>query len=336
MDPYAVLGVHRGASLQELRAAHKKAVLRTHPDKAGTHGSTASFQAVQDAFQQIMAAKANAPTVTTSTAWGDWSQVQPHEWTQQQQPDWHYAHCSDESIRAAEAELVGSQTSQSWDPWLGVDLGASTGIEGDPWDAYGTDGVTWWDETASYWQDPHHASASSSWSAWDTGGQQAWSGSKPEQFASVSSKSKERSIPHSTALVAQSDSKGGVLAQRQPEKRRRGGKGEVIKRIRTSGVYGFSNYREGAACDLPSSSESEDEEELRRRNLAQMEHSMNVSLLGGWSVPTQVPDFRQAPATVQKRSRMFKCVRHNKARPEECLTDDEEGNPVCKFGYECP
>jgi hypothetical protein len=45
---YEVLEIDWRASAQEVRAAYKKAALRTHPDKPS--GSTAAFQLVQEAF----------------------------------------------------------------------------------------------------------------------------------------------------------------------------------------------------------------------------------------------------------------------------------------------
>jgi curved DNA-binding protein CbpA len=49
-DPYAVLGVPRGASEAEIHAAYRAAVRRTHPDAGG---SSAAFEAVQDAYEVL-------------------------------------------------------------------------------------------------------------------------------------------------------------------------------------------------------------------------------------------------------------------------------------------
>ena len=49
-DPYAVLGVTRGASDALIHAAYRDAVRRTHPDAGGNAGA---FEAVQDAYETL-------------------------------------------------------------------------------------------------------------------------------------------------------------------------------------------------------------------------------------------------------------------------------------------
>lgn len=51
LEPYSVLQVSRGATLEEVRHAYKAMALRTHPDKPG--GDEKSFQEVVAAFEQI-------------------------------------------------------------------------------------------------------------------------------------------------------------------------------------------------------------------------------------------------------------------------------------------
>lgn len=53
-DPYAVLGVARGADQAEIHAAYRKAVRRTHPDAGGT---AADFEAVQEAYETLRKAR---------------------------------------------------------------------------------------------------------------------------------------------------------------------------------------------------------------------------------------------------------------------------------------
>jgi curved DNA-binding protein CbpA len=50
VDPYAVLGVSRGAGEAEIHAAYRDAVRRTHPDAGG---SAAAFEAVQEAYEAL-------------------------------------------------------------------------------------------------------------------------------------------------------------------------------------------------------------------------------------------------------------------------------------------
>jgi curved DNA-binding protein CbpA len=49
-DPYAVLGVKRGASEAQIHAAYRDAVRRTHPDAGGSAGA---FEAVQHAYETL-------------------------------------------------------------------------------------------------------------------------------------------------------------------------------------------------------------------------------------------------------------------------------------------
>lgn len=50
-DPYRVLGVLRGATLAEIKAAHRKLAKRYHPD--GESGNEIRFLAVQEAYQLL-------------------------------------------------------------------------------------------------------------------------------------------------------------------------------------------------------------------------------------------------------------------------------------------
>jgi DnaJ domain len=54
LSAYAVLGIAKGASAQEIRAAYKRMALLTHPDQGG---SDEAFRAVQRAYERLSAAK---------------------------------------------------------------------------------------------------------------------------------------------------------------------------------------------------------------------------------------------------------------------------------------
>jgi hypothetical protein len=56
-DPFALLGVDPGVSVQELRAARRKLAMRLHPDHAG--GDADAMRRVNDAFDAAMAALAS-------------------------------------------------------------------------------------------------------------------------------------------------------------------------------------------------------------------------------------------------------------------------------------
>ena len=50
-DPYRILGVLRGADLDQIKAAHRRLAKRFHPDRAG--GEEQRFLAVQEAYQLL-------------------------------------------------------------------------------------------------------------------------------------------------------------------------------------------------------------------------------------------------------------------------------------------
>ena len=56
-DPFALLGVDPGASVQELRAARRRMAMRLHPDHAG--GDADAMRRLNDAFEAAMAARAS-------------------------------------------------------------------------------------------------------------------------------------------------------------------------------------------------------------------------------------------------------------------------------------
>jgi curved DNA-binding protein CbpA len=63
-DPYAVLGVPRGAGEAEIHAAYRAAVRRTHPDAGG---SSAAFEAVQQAYEVLRQRPRRAAGDATAT-----------------------------------------------------------------------------------------------------------------------------------------------------------------------------------------------------------------------------------------------------------------------------
>ena len=63
-DPYAVLGVPRGADEAQIHAAYRAAVRRTHPDAGG---STAAFEAVQEAYEALREPAARTARSTRAT-----------------------------------------------------------------------------------------------------------------------------------------------------------------------------------------------------------------------------------------------------------------------------
>lgn len=53
MNLYAVLGVARGASADEIRRAYRQAALLWHPDRNSDPDAAACFQAVQHAYERL-------------------------------------------------------------------------------------------------------------------------------------------------------------------------------------------------------------------------------------------------------------------------------------------
>merc|ERR1719253_1475505 len=50
-DPYAILGISRGSTKSEIKAAYRRAALRTHPDR--TSGSGEAFRLAAQAYQAL-------------------------------------------------------------------------------------------------------------------------------------------------------------------------------------------------------------------------------------------------------------------------------------------
>lgn len=60
-DPYAVLGVSRQATVQEIRGAYRRAVQREHPDhNGGSPEAARRFEAVQEAYALIRVQRARS------------------------------------------------------------------------------------------------------------------------------------------------------------------------------------------------------------------------------------------------------------------------------------
>jgi hypothetical protein len=57
-DPYRLLGIERGSSLEEIRSAYRRAALRCHPDTSGDHPAAAAreFYEVTEAYRACLRA----------------------------------------------------------------------------------------------------------------------------------------------------------------------------------------------------------------------------------------------------------------------------------------
>ncbi len=71
-DPYAVLGVSRGATPAEIRAAYRRLVQLHHPDhNAGSPESARRFEEVQEAYAAVIASRRAAPAAEAPPMAGD-------------------------------------------------------------------------------------------------------------------------------------------------------------------------------------------------------------------------------------------------------------------------
>mmetsp|Transcript_34307 Transcript_34307/g.110169 ORF Transcript_34307/g.110169 Transcript_34307/m.110169 type:complete len:202 (-) Transcript_34307:370-975(-) len=61
MDPYAVLGVSRGASAEEIKKAYRRLALREHPDKGG---DPERFKLINEAYSTLTEPQARRPQDT--------------------------------------------------------------------------------------------------------------------------------------------------------------------------------------------------------------------------------------------------------------------------------
>ena len=68
VDPYAVLGVRRGANENELKAAYKLQSVKCHPDAVG--GSQEAFQLLQAAYEEVKRRAYEEQWGTSSSAIG--------------------------------------------------------------------------------------------------------------------------------------------------------------------------------------------------------------------------------------------------------------------------
>lgn len=59
MDPYKVLGIARGAAIDQVKKAYRKLASQHHPDRQG--GDTQRFQEIQAAYEKIVSGQADQP-----------------------------------------------------------------------------------------------------------------------------------------------------------------------------------------------------------------------------------------------------------------------------------
>ena len=81
LNPFKVLGVSASASASEIRAAWRRLVLSSHPDKVGDDGS--AFRRVQLAYEMLRENSASFNTKSTAASWGT-PEDRAQSWARQQ------------------------------------------------------------------------------------------------------------------------------------------------------------------------------------------------------------------------------------------------------------
>lgn len=69
MDPYAVLGIDRTATPQQIREAFRRQLRHRHPDTGGDTADAAGVREVIDAYQLLMGQAAGAPSDVGRSDW---------------------------------------------------------------------------------------------------------------------------------------------------------------------------------------------------------------------------------------------------------------------------
>eukprot|EP00931_Biecheleriopsis_adriatica_P105387 TRINITY_DN79948_c0_g1_i1.p1 TRINITY_DN79948_c0_g1~~TRINITY_DN79948_c0_g1_i1.p1 ORF type:complete len:250 (+),score=50.89 TRINITY_DN79948_c0_g1_i1:38-787(+) len=120
--PYLTLGLIPGASHEEVRSAFRRAVLRTHPDKAG--GSAEAFGAVQQAYESIAAAEASGCAGAWADAQGQQSKTSFDPWGMSRTPA---------------SDFDSWSSAASFDPWSSASFDPWSSSSFDPWGAGAAD-----------------------------------------------------------------------------------------------------------------------------------------------------------------------------------------------------
>jgi hypothetical protein len=106
-DPYATLGLLRGVSLRQVRAAYKALAMDNHPDQGG---SAEAFRAINEAYETILAELQSGAGAQTKSKTSDQEKKSPEDETAQRQKQDDAADIKDERERLRrEAEARAKQ-----------------------------------------------------------------------------------------------------------------------------------------------------------------------------------------------------------------------------------
>lgn len=304
--PYTTLGIRSSAAPEEVRTAHRRAALRTHPDKPG--GSNEAFNAVQYAYEALLAQRPDLHTgAAAAPAW---------EGAEDARCAAHSAAAAAWGAAApgAAGAAGGLFSPQQWqqnasaafDPW-----GASTQATFDPWDSASLDAATEFD--------PYGSASGSTFDPWSTAavsreGELELAAELPAKRRRLVSDLRQELFPPEAEELNWRRKEAGV-------ERRRGaggakGKGSAPpdgrgKTLPHLGVYGFRP-------------ETGSDDEVESAVTPGAPPHCAVGGKGG------------GRGRGAKDEKQFYCSRHKRLRFESALEDDGEGNPVCKFGQDCP
>jgi len=313
--PHAVLGVQTQASAEEVRAAFRRAALRTHPDKAG--GSNEAFAAVQRAYDLL--AGYLGPDLSLST---------PPSQQVQQSTEFHTSNPSQPSDGCgvnATGQHAQRWESEAFDPWSSASLESF-----DPWSTASFTGTTY----------PSTAPTVEKAETQSTGaanGQDPSKKRKRPNKASIRPMARPRwkkgAEPFSLDEATLQLMRNGVYGYRADGDT----SSEDASDEPVAAVAGALSPSPAFVASARAWSDVADRQAASARSSSQ---SLALPL-----APSSTTVRNTRPATAQPLptwatkpagTGQYYCSLHKRLRFESALVDDGEGNPVCKPGMECP
>jgi len=302
--PYTTLGVHYGASPDDVRAAFRRAALRTHPDKAG--GSAEAFKAVQEAYEALLGGVAAAAVAGWSTTQGSWAAA---------------------AAPSTAFDYGTTGTAAQFDPWAAASAPAF-----DPWSA------------ASFDAAPQLVTADEAVGAAAAGvapfASSALIGSAAvtEEALAEASAAKKRRRAAKFAKEAKRRRRAGTGGIDSDEGANK------LTRFGVYGFRPSSSSDSEADARLQAPLASAPPRPwaglpgvlLDPSALSAWAGYPNPSATA--AMPTTTPTRANSPRRpmAAANGKQFVCFIHKKIRFQSALADDGQGNPVCRSGMECP
>mmetsp|Transcript_125707 Transcript_125707/g.245039 ORF Transcript_125707/g.245039 Transcript_125707/m.245039 type:complete len:327 (-) Transcript_125707:61-1041(-) len=312
--PHAVLGIQTQASAEEVRAAFRRAALRTHPDKAG--GSKEAFAAVQRAYDLLAGQLGPDFLLSPQPSHQGQQSTMFHNLTPSQQSGACGSNATEQPPEAWD--------SGAFDPWSSASLESF-----DPW------------STASLTGSTHSLSAAPTAETAETQPMAAASGKGPSKKRKRPDKANIRpmarprwkkgvdqfSLDEETRQLM----RNGVYGYRADDSSSDDASDELVAAV----ASGLAPRPVGAASAHAWSDVAVHQPASARTSLravalplAHTSTTMQVTQLAAQTRPTW--------ASKSAGLGQYYCSLHKRLRFESALVDDGEGNPVCKPGMECP